>query len=140
LFEALGQQFIIDNRGGGGAPSVRSSRRALHRTGIRSMSAALRRSPWRRTRTRISLRSVQGFRADLYVTIQPLMLNDASRAARADGSRSSSLSPGRDRVQIDYASSGLGGTGHLAGELFKATARIDMQHIPYKAAAPALTD
>ncbi len=41
---------------------------------------------------------------------------------------------------LNYASSGSGTAGHLAGELFKRQAGIDMVHIPYKGAAPALTD
>ncbi|MGH8666042.1 MAG: tripartite tricarboxylate transporter substrate-binding protein, partial [Burkholderiales bacterium] len=41
---------------------------------------------------------------------------------------------------LDYASSGIGGSGHLAGELFKSVTKISMVHIPYKSAAPALTD
>jgi tripartite-type tricarboxylate transporter receptor subunit TctC len=41
---------------------------------------------------------------------------------------------------INYASSGSGSAGHLAGELFKRVAHVDMVHIPYKGAAPALTD
>jgi len=41
---------------------------------------------------------------------------------------------------VNYASSGSGSAGHLAGELFKRVAHIDMMHIPYKGAAPALTD
>ncbi|MCW5603155.1 MAG: tripartite tricarboxylate transporter substrate binding protein [Burkholderiales bacterium] len=41
---------------------------------------------------------------------------------------------------INYASSGNGSTSHLAGELFKSMAGIDMVHVPYKGAAPALID
>jgi tripartite-type tricarboxylate transporter receptor subunit TctC len=41
---------------------------------------------------------------------------------------------------INYASSGSGSAGHLAGELFKRVAHIEMVHIPYKGAASALTD
>jgi tripartite-type tricarboxylate transporter receptor subunit TctC len=41
---------------------------------------------------------------------------------------------------ITYASSGSGSTAHLSGELFKSMARVDMLHIPYKGAGPALTD
>jgi tripartite-type tricarboxylate transporter receptor subunit TctC len=39
---------------------------------------------------------------------------------------------------IDFASSGLAGTGHLSGELFKMMAGIEITHVPYKGAAPAL--
>lgn len=42
--------------------------------------------------------------------------------------------------QLDYASSGIGGAGHLAGELFKQAAGIDMVHVPYKGGGPAMTD
>lgn len=41
---------------------------------------------------------------------------------------------------LSYASTGSGGSAHLMGELLKASAGIDMQHIPYKGLAPALTD
>lgn len=41
---------------------------------------------------------------------------------------------------LNYASSGLGSPGHLAGELFKAMAKVEMTHIPYKGGGPALSD
>src|SRR3989440_5729768 len=42
--------------------------------------------------------------------------------------------------QINFASSGYGAAAHLAGELFKAQAGIDIVHVAYKGAAPALQD
>jgi tripartite-type tricarboxylate transporter receptor subunit TctC len=44
--------------------------------------------------------------------------------------------PGR----LTFASAGVGTTQHLAGELFKAMAHIDIQHVPYRGAAPVITD
>jgi tripartite-type tricarboxylate transporter receptor subunit TctC len=41
---------------------------------------------------------------------------------------------------LNFASSGTGGTLHLAGELFKSMAHVDMNHVPYKGGAPAATD
>ena len=41
---------------------------------------------------------------------------------------------------LNYASSSVGGATHLTGELFKTAAGIELQHIPYKGAAPAMTD
>jgi tripartite-type tricarboxylate transporter receptor subunit TctC len=41
---------------------------------------------------------------------------------------------------LNYASAGVGTPGHLTGELFKAAAGIDIQHVPYKGSAPAVTD
>ncbi len=42
--------------------------------------------------------------------------------------------------QLTYATSGLGSSNHVAGELLKLMARIDLRHIPYKGVNPALTD
>ncbi len=42
--------------------------------------------------------------------------------------------------QMNYASIGVGSSSHLAGELFKKAANVSLLHVPYKGAAPALTD
>src|SRR6516164_2012934 len=44
--------------------------------------------------------------------------------------------PGR----INMGSAGIGSTGHLAGELLKMMAGVDLVHVPYRGNAPALTD
>jgi len=42
--------------------------------------------------------------------------------------------------KLTYASAGNGSSGHLAGELLKSSAKIDVLHVPYKGGAPAITD
>jgi tripartite-type tricarboxylate transporter receptor subunit TctC len=42
--------------------------------------------------------------------------------------------------KLNFASAGIGGLPHLAGELFKLTAKIDIVHVPYRGAAPAIND
>ncbi|MPZ45910.1 MAG: tripartite tricarboxylate transporter substrate binding protein [Betaproteobacteria bacterium] len=42
--------------------------------------------------------------------------------------------------KYNYASSGVGGTPHLAGALFASMAAVDIVHVPYKGSGPALTD
>ena len=42
--------------------------------------------------------------------------------------------------KINMASAGNGTAGHMAGELFKMMTGVDMVHVPYRGAAPALTD
>ena len=41
---------------------------------------------------------------------------------------------------LTFASSGVGSTQHLAGELFQLTTKVKMVHVPYKGVAPAITD
>ena len=42
--------------------------------------------------------------------------------------------------QLTYASAGMGTASHLAGELFKTMAKVEMTHVPYKGNVPAITD
>jgi tripartite-type tricarboxylate transporter receptor subunit TctC len=42
--------------------------------------------------------------------------------------------------KLSYASQGLGASGHVAGELFKQAAGVDITHVPYRGAAPAAQD
>jgi len=42
--------------------------------------------------------------------------------------------------QLTYSTSGLGSSNHMAGELLKMMAKIDLQHVPYKGVNPAIID
>ncbi len=42
--------------------------------------------------------------------------------------------------QLNFGSAGAGTPGHLTGEMFKRAAGIDLQHVPYRGSAPAVTD
>jgi tripartite-type tricarboxylate transporter receptor subunit TctC len=42
--------------------------------------------------------------------------------------------------KLRFGSSGIGAASHLSGELFKAQAQVDLQHVPYKGTGQALTD
>src|SRR6478672_1137080 len=42
--------------------------------------------------------------------------------------------------KLTFASAGMGTASHLAGELFKTTAKVDMTHVPYKGNVPAITE
>ncbi|MSQ18969.1 MAG: tripartite tricarboxylate transporter substrate binding protein [Betaproteobacteria bacterium] len=41
---------------------------------------------------------------------------------------------------LSYGTSGIGGTGHMSGELFKSVAKLDVVHIPYKGGGPAMAE
>ncbi len=46
----------------------------------------------------------------------------------------------QDPGKLNFGSAGTGGVGHLSGEMFKQMAGIEMTHVPYKGAGPALAD
>jgi len=48
------------------------------------------------------------------------------------------VSYAKQKPGVTYASSGVGGAGHLAGELLKTMAGIDIVHVPYKGGGPAM--
>ena len=140
LSEALGQQFIVDNRpGGGGTIGAQMVARApadghtLFLGGITSLSMA----PY--MHKNLPYDPFKDFAPISKLTIQPvLLIVHPSLPAR---SVKEFIALARARPgQLDYASSGLGGTGHLAGELFKSATGTNLVHIPYKSAGPALTD
>jgi tripartite-type tricarboxylate transporter receptor subunit TctC len=72
------------------------------------------------------------FTTPLYLVVHPsLPANSVEELIALAKSR-----PGK----LTFGSGGNGSTNHLAGELFKSLASVDMQHIPYKSATPAMTD
>jgi len=72
------------------------------------------------------------FTTPLYLVVHPsIPANSVKELIALAKSR-----PGK----LTFGSGGNGSSNHLAGELFKALAGVDMQHVPYKSANPAMTD
>jgi len=138
LYETMGQQFIIDNRGGTHVGAQLAARAVpdgytLFLTGIATLSIAPH------MHKSLPYDPVRDYVPIARLTIQPLMLMVHPALPARNVKEFISLARSRPG-QLSYASSGLAGTGHLAGELFKSITRTSMEHIPYKGAAPALTE
>jgi tripartite-type tricarboxylate transporter receptor subunit TctC len=138
LYEAMGQQFIIDNRGGTHVGAQLAARAVpdgytLFLTGIATLSIAPH------MHKSLPYDPVKDYAPIARLTIQPLMLMVHPALPARTVKEFIALARSRPG-QLSYASSGLAGTGHLAGELFKSLTRTSMEHIPYKGAAPALTE
>jgi len=139
LSEALQQQVVIDNRAGANgtigatlAAGATPDGYSLHLGTL----GALVISP---TITKVPYDPIKDFTTiSLAVQLQNMFLAHPTLAARTIPQLIAleKKKPGA----LNYASSGLGSPGHLAGELFKSMAGIEMVHIPYKGGAPALTD
>ena len=72
------------------------------------------------------------FTTPLYLVVRPAL--PASSVAELIALAKSR--PGK----LSFASGGNGTTAHLAGELFKSLSGVDIQHVPYKSAGPAMMD
>jgi tripartite-type tricarboxylate transporter receptor subunit TctC len=140
LGDALKLVFVIDNRGGAGgsigasavAKSAPDGRTLLMATvGTQAINPALYpdlQYDSERDFTPIALVAV----APVAIVANPsLPVNDLAELVAM-----AKRMPGK----LNYGSAGPGTPGHLTAEMFKSAAAIDMQHVPYKGSAPALTD
>ena len=139
LSEVTGQQFIIDNRpGAGGIIAVDIVAKAtpdgytLLQCGVsQAISPALRRKlpyePWR-----------DFARVAQYGAVPNVLVVHRSVPATtiSDFVKYAKQNPGK----MLYASPGIGFTPHLTMEYLKSVAKIDVQHIPYKASSQAIAD
>jgi tripartite-type tricarboxylate transporter receptor subunit TctC len=136
--ERLGQQFVIENRPGAGTNiATEMVVRALPgyslllASGANAINATLyEKLSFDFIRDMVPVAGV--VRVPLVVVVNPTFpaktIPEFIAYARAN--------PGR----ISMASAGTGSTPHVAGELFKMMAGIDMVHVPYRGGAPAITD
>jgi tripartite-type tricarboxylate transporter receptor subunit TctC len=139
LSERFGQQFIVENRPGGGgnvgtegvvrAPPdgytllIIGANNAINATLYDKLSFNL-------------LRDIAPV-AGIYRVRQVMVVPPASPAKSVpEFIANAKANPGR----VNFASAGNGSVAHVVGELFNMMAGVNMQHVPYRGAAPALTD
>src|SRR5882757_8984729 len=140
LEQILGQPFVIENRpGAGGNVAAEQVARApadgsvllMGNNSILATNAALYKKINFDPEADFAPISLIGSQANILVVNPQLPVRTmAELIAHAKAN------PGK----VNYASSGHGAAAHLAAELFKAEAKIDIVHVPYKGAAPALQD
>ena len=139
MSELTKQPVLIDNRGGQagvlGTDAVAKASPDGYTIGITSASALVI-SP---TMEQVPYDVSRDFAPVTLVVTVPEMLVVASNVPAKNMDELIALAkaqPGK----LNFASAGVGGLPHLAGELFKLTAKIDVVHVPYRGAAPAIND
>jgi tripartite-type tricarboxylate transporter receptor subunit TctC len=139
MSDIIKQPIVIDNRGGQagvlGTEAVAKANPDGYTIGIVS-SSALSISP---TMENVGYDVQKDFAPITLVATVPEMLVVASNVPARSMSELVALAksqPGK----LNFASAGTGGITHLAGELFRLTAHIDIEHVPYRGAAPAIND
>jgi len=138
--ELLGQPVVIDNRGGAGGvigtDAVAKAAPDGYTIGLTSAGAlAISKS----LQEKVPYDSLKDLKPITLVAKVPELLvvaNNVPASSMKDLLALAKSQPGK----MNFASSGSGSMPHLAGELFKITAGIDIVHVPYKGAAPAVND
>jgi tripartite-type tricarboxylate transporter receptor subunit TctC len=139
MSEIIKQPVLIDNRGGqGGVLGTEALAKATPDgyTIAISSAGALAISP---TMERVAYDPLRDLQAVTLVAKVPEMLvvaTDVPAKNMAELVALAKAKPGK----LNFASSGPGSLPHLAGELLKLTAKIDIVHVPYRGAAPAMND
>jgi tripartite-type tricarboxylate transporter receptor subunit TctC len=139
MSELIKQPVLIDNRGGqGGVLGTDAVAKAAPDgyTIAISSAGALAISP---SMEKVAYDALKDFAPVTLVATVPEMLVVATNVPAHDMKELIALAraqPGK----LNFASSGPGSLPHLACELFKLTAKIDIVHVPYRGAAPAVND
>lgn len=140
LTERFGQQVVVDNRGGantiiGTELAAKAAPDGYTMVLVLPVSVAVNPSLYRN----LPYDPVRDFAPVIHLNSIALLLSaHPSLAANSIGElvQLAKAKPG----QLTFASSGIGGSSHMALELFKLLAKVDMVHVPYKGGGPALND
>ena len=139
LQESLGQPFVVDDRPGGGsvigtdavAKSAPDGYTLLLMSNTHTVNESLMTNkPFVLMRDFVGVAPINY--SDLLLAVHP----SVKASTIAELIAEAKAAPGR----MSYASSGPGTPYHMAGELFKAMAGVDILHVPYKGSAGARTD
>ena len=139
MSELLKQHVIVDNRGGAGGvlgtDALAKAKPDGYTIAVTS-AGALVISP---SMEKVAYDTLKDLQPITLVAKVPEMLVVATSVPATDMKQLVALAkaqPGK----LNFASSGPGSLPHLAGELLKLTAKIDIVHVPYRGAAPAVND
>ena len=138
LGERLGQQVVVDNRGGAdgiiGADIVAKSQPDGYTLLVISTSFVINPSTHR-----IPYDPVKDFAGVTRIGSGPTVITAYPAFAAKDIRELIAMAKAKPG-QIAYASSGLGGVIHLTGELFNLSAGVKLLHVPYRGGGPAAID
>ena len=140
LSERLGRQVIVDNRPGAGGIIGTELAANAPKDGYTLLMVSLAHTvtPWLHD-LKGRYDPIKSFAPVAIIAASPIVLvvNPAvSVQSVADLVALAKKQPGK----LQYASAGIGSVTHLAGELFKHTAKVDILHVPFKGAGPATLD
>jgi tripartite-type tricarboxylate transporter receptor subunit TctC len=136
---ALKEQVVVDNRGGaGGLVATEITARAVP-DGYTLLFTSIPHVINPHLYRKVSYDAVKDFDAVIQFVSVPLMLASTNAFPAHSVKELVALAKAKPG-EINYASGGSGASSHLAMELFKSMAGVQMNHIPYKGTGPLITD
>jgi tripartite-type tricarboxylate transporter receptor subunit TctC len=139
MSEALGQPVVVENRAGAGGnigtDAVAKAAPDGHTLLVASAATAINNT----LAKNISWQVTRDFAPVALLVINQSLLVAHPSVAASSVKELIALAKGKPG-QVTYGSYGNGSSAHLIGELFKMTAGVDLLHVPYKGAAPAVND
>jgi len=139
MSERLGQPFVIENRPGGGSNVATEAVVRAPPDGYTLLTVGLAHAVNATLYDKLNFNVVRDIAPIAPISREPCVLAvNSSVLAKSvpEFIAYAKNNPGK----INMASSGIGTTQHVAGELFKVMAGVDLVHVPYRGGAPALTD
>jgi tripartite-type tricarboxylate transporter receptor subunit TctC len=139
LTGALGQQVVVDNRGGAGSLIATETAARANPDGYTLLFSSIPHVINPHLYGKVAYDAVKDFAPVVQFVAVPLML--ATNPSFPAKSVKDVIAVARARPgQVNYASGGSGSSGHLAMELFKSMSGTSMNHVPYKGTGPLITD
>jgi tripartite-type tricarboxylate transporter receptor subunit TctC len=139
LSKQLGKQVVIDNRGGAGGNLGASIAAHASRDGYTIFMGAVHHAIAPSVYKKLDYSIEKDFSPITVVAVVPQVIV-VSRRIKEPDLKSFIESARKNPGKLNYGSAGNGTSHHLAGELFKQAAGVDLAHVPYKGAGPALQD
>jgi len=139
LSEIWGQQVVIENRGGAGSNIGAEAVARSDPDGYTILIGALPLAINRFIYPSLGYDSITDFAAVSLLCTYPNVMA-VPNSSPAKSVREFIAHASANAGKITFASSGIGTSPHLAGELFKRMAGIEMTHVPYRGVAPAMND
>jgi len=139
LDKVLGQPVIVENKPGGGSNIASAEAARAKPDGYTLFLGTIANATNMSVYKNLTYNTERDFIPITQLVSSPSVLvvnNDLPVKTLAELIAYAKANPGK----LSYASSGAGGSPHLAGEMLKQRAGIDALHIPYKGAAPAMND
>lgn len=140
LSKQLGKQIINDNRGGAGGNLGAGVAARAAKDGYTFFMGAVHHSIAPSVYRKLDYSLEKDFAPLVVVAIVPQVIVVSPKRVKETDLAAFIASAKKNPGKLNYASAGSGTSHHLAGELFKIAAGVDIAHVPYKGAGPALQD